>query len=1399
MICIYSQNNTEYTKNGDAVLIPSVCELQMTINGTWALSIEHPYDPEERYKYIVEGAVIRADIKCIRELTTVHQRFRIYHYTKNLHSVTAIAFPIAMESTYDSPIDNLVITAKTGVQAMATLQSYSNKYTLSTDINTIRSTSLANTNINNAIASGDANSFIKVWGGEILYDNLKYSVKSLLGDDNADYLIHYGRNLSEIDYQTDDSGLTTRIKPISKDGIRLNGSGYVDSPKIYDYPIIHTRYMQAPYDLIEDDDTSNSATAIATRTAKATVGASTTNESEDAYDAAMEAGYQPEYIKTIKSNIVSAVQTMALASVTSTSLYNYLAQVIADNMAWLGNLEQPEWDWRGSYENGWWYGNDDSYAKSMYVHIGKKWSYFGANGYWQEPADDSETWDWYQVTGEDGKRFGNFNKYYAHDEYVYITMDGVLKKYWFNNEGWYEAENSGDSEWDWHGSGTSEDPYWFGEEAASAEDTKKFAHDVWLFIDGALYFFDHFGYYTPGSQRQDYQWDWVEEDERFWFGNAENHEYAAVYLTSQWCKINGTWYYFDANGYVVAENISRANSVSLFTREMAALKTEVDTQSNALYTVLYGLMTAFANQQYTDGADVPAITITVNMVDLSKTTEYSGYAALEQVKLGDSVKCIDDDHDISLTSRVIGLTYDCIRDFNKQVVIGTPTATVSQILGNAGGTPVAGGFDTSALEAQINANAEAIEGVADDVQELQDGKQDKLTAGSGINITGNVISATGGSGGLNYFHENQASLYGQNTIDDELRRNGNYRFNHAVSARYNLHEPFSTWGDVQFDTINDNGEVVIAVTWERTIITSLWSQSTGEDNGIMVITTDPTVCGLNATDRTSIYQTLTASYVYGDFTDEQSHYDSIGGWVTSTFTYEGTTYYVMLCHNTTYKDWSYEADSIKTIGSTLHYKDDRGIYSSVAEFALAVFTMSNTGQTISSYSGLHQGDNLAFFAGATTPTGSDAPIKIYADGTYEGIGGELDDVKVNGVSKKIGRTAYIDLTEYAEKTDLPEANPSGTATDTLTKLGIEGTVYEIQSGGGGGTSLILNACKYSTDEQVVGIWTDGKPLYQKTIYPTSQVTLSNTAWTQISWNDEPTNIDTLVSAEFTEGNTVPNSYSQVRFAWQNSHICGASEVTNPFPVATNITCRVTFRYTKTTDSAGSGGYQAYGFSPIIYSEEEREVGVWTDNKPLYQKTFYFELTAATFYLDLSPLNAENVVYEEGYVIHNNGKYKLDLPYYEDNNYKVFTKRITDGMNAIAFYAGNGILTWYKNGMITLQYTKTTDIAGSGEYNTLGIPNVHYTTDEQVIGTWLGETLYRRVYDFSSLITIPPNNWLKVANDWQIQPIRGTVIVPASRATFDVAVDCDDNDGLYIRSWLEYSNVKYLIVEYTKTS
>jgi phage minor structural protein len=759
MICIYSQNNTEYTKNGDAVLIPTSCLLAITINSSWQLSIEHPYDAEERYKYIQVGAVIRVDVTCVRELAnSKQQRFRIYQVTKGQNSVSAIAFPMGMEASYEVPIDNKVLTEKTASQALAELQTYTNKYTLSTNVTGTASSSYSNTNLITALSGSDASSFLRTWGGELLYDNLNIKIRQRLGDNvAADHRIYYGRNLSSIQHELDDSGLITRIYPISQDGIRLNDSGYVDSSRQAQYPVPHAKHMQAPYNLIDTNAGSPSRTAVQTRTAIAAITSIANITSHSSYTTALNAGIQPEYVKTIRTNIVTAVQNMALSGIVSSSMLSAFASAIANAMAWMDDLEQPSWAWQGSDADGWRYGNQDGYAKNQYIRIGKTWTYFGDNGYWQEPKNDKSEWDWHETTDTPGKRYGNFNKYFAHNEYVYITMDGTLKEYWFNKEGWYEADESGDSDWSWHGSGTAEDPYWFGEDEAG-DNAKKYAHDCWLFIDGVYYFFDSYGYYDGSTKFEDYRWDWVESDERFWFGNAEDKTYGATYLTSQWCKINGKWYYFDSNGYVESENDSIARTVAYFTTGMASLTSDVTTQKSALYALLYTLMTEYCNAQFAQGIDLPRLTISIDMADLSKTTEYEGYENLESIKLGDSVKCEDYYHNISTSDqRVIGLIYDCIRDYNSNIVLGSPSLAVSQMLGSGSNTnnAVSGGFDTSAIEQQLNAQTSAIGA-------LQSGKQDKLVVGDNITIVGNRISATGGAG-LQYWHETPTRFYREGT------------------------------------------------------------------------------------------------------------------------------------------------------------------------------------------------------------------------------------------------------------------------------------------------------------------------------------------------------------------------------------------------------------------------------------------------------------------------------------------------------------------------------------------------------------------------------------------------------------------------------------------------------------
>lgn len=141
------------------------------------------------------------------------------------------------------------------------------------------------------------------------------------------------------------------------------------------------------------------------------------------------------------------------------------------------------------------------------------------------------------------------------------------------------------------------------------------------------------------------------------------------------------------------------------------------------------------------------------------------------------------------------------------------------------------------------------------------------------------------------------------------------------------------------------------------------------------------------------------------------------------------------------------------------------------------------------------------------------------------------------------------------------------------------------------------------------------------------------------------------------------------------------------------------------------------FQPVIYSLEEREIGVWTDGKPLYEKTIDLGNTVSISYnswtlLDYDISNIETLVY-------------CNTPNYGN----LMAGKNPNGQLQCQTARNNDTVT---SRYLTLQYTKTTDTAGSGSWTPQGVPAVHYTTDEQVIGTYLGETLYEKTIVVSAL-------------------------------------------------------------------
>lgn len=164
--------------------------------------------------------------------------------------------------------------------------------------------------------------------------------------------------------------------------------------------------------------------------------------------------------------------------------------------------------------------------------------------------------------------------------------------------------------------------------------------------------------------------------------------------------------------------------------------------------------------------------------------------------------------------------------------------------------------------------------------------------------------------------------------------------------------------------------------------------------------------------------------------------------------------------------------------------------------------------------------------------------------------------------------------------------------------------------------------------------------------------------------------------------------------------------------------------------------------PEIYSTEEREIGVWTDGKPLYEKTVYCPniVKGQDNLVNHEVSNLETVVKIWGRCEYNNSGEILPLPYISSQSgYYIILGNVTNTRFQVSPGAN---FTSIENCYVTIQYTKTTDQPGAGTWTPDGVYAHHYSTDEKVVGIWVdGSTLYEKTIDFGTL----PNATTKRVN------------------------------------------------------
>ena len=255
MIQIYKPENTDYKHNGDMTLLPDEATIHVILNGEWTATLEHPIDPEGRWKYIVDNTVVKMPS------FNGEQLFQVKNKEKKDSGVSVDLTPVFLDAKNDCFLVDIRPTDKNGQEALDLMTAPNARYTAKSDIKTVSTAYYQTMNLIEAINGNNDNSFVNRWGGEIIYDNYTVTINERAGGDYGVQVL-YGKNIVKDGFSesVDMTDVATRIVPKSYNGYMIEGEEpWIDSPLIEKYPTVHYGVMtfedvKMRKDASEDDE-----------------------------------------------------------------------------------------------------------------------------------------------------------------------------------------------------------------------------------------------------------------------------------------------------------------------------------------------------------------------------------------------------------------------------------------------------------------------------------------------------------------------------------------------------------------------------------------------------------------------------------------------------------------------------------------------------------------------------------------------------------------------------------------------------------------------------------------------------------------------------------------------------------------------------------------------------------------------------------------------------------------------------------------------------------------------------------------------------------------------------------------------------------------------------------------
>ena len=221
LIHVYGSREKDFDGNGYAIIEPISCEVYQEENGTYEATFEAYCDKYQKYTYLRKQAQVKVPIIYHGELK--FQIFRIRQAIRRMDSEGNYRIVVvAQQKFYDLQrylIKDCRPTQLKGNEALAWIFTHGwyggipliFDFTYSSNIQRKSTAYYENVNLIAALL-GEDQCFVNRWGGKLYRDNNYFSINSEMEGSRSSGVIEYSYNLTEIDFDEDDTELITILE-----------------------------------------------------------------------------------------------------------------------------------------------------------------------------------------------------------------------------------------------------------------------------------------------------------------------------------------------------------------------------------------------------------------------------------------------------------------------------------------------------------------------------------------------------------------------------------------------------------------------------------------------------------------------------------------------------------------------------------------------------------------------------------------------------------------------------------------------------------------------------------------------------------------------------------------------------------------------------------------------------------------------------------------------------------------------------------------------------------------------------------------------------------------------------------------------------------------------------------